>query len=1694
MAKGNSTGGRGLNLTAKLDVAEAIRAAQALKKEMAGIAGVSSSGGAKAFDVKPLSEYQAGLLKIKQDALDLAKKNTEQATERRNQLDSERKAKQEQAAADKSASLATQAALKEEARIKREAIALAKEQAKETERLAKIARQNAPDPKPYQANFAPNPAPTNFLNPTKDLLRLLNEEYKKGTIGLKEYEAESLRLKAIIAEKDGVMKSSLGTTNTDTGATKLSTTAKKELALQNAILKLSEQEAAAALKNSARERNNDKGSLEQRRAALIRLTAVYDRLNKAERESAAGKRLEGIVRGLVGQISTLEQATGRAQRGVGGYADGIAAFFKSIGQNILSTLGPLALLTAAWASAKAAFSHNVEISDNFTDVQRTAKLSADEVDRLGDQLKKINTRTNLEGLLDIGFEGGRLGVQKDELVDFITTVDKLSVVLKKELPGGAEAVATSLGKIVKIYKIAENEGISLGDAMNKVGSSQLELAHSGGVTVKYLQDFTLGVAGTAVSSKLSLPVIEAYGAVMSNAGTIASSASISLTRLVNDLSVKRGKYFAIAQLADSTLTVEKFNKLINTDTQAALSLFFKGLKAGNPTQIEFAERIKSVGITTGKVSNAVKVLANNYDLLQGKLEIGTKGYEEATSVNHNFELANNSLAASFDKIKNGIVNYFTSSENGRALAGLLNSFTDTRVESEKLSEEYIENKKQLDELETVLKPLTDRYDELQKKVKQVGGVSKLTKVDQDDLRDVTARIGEILPGVTTKFDEFGNSIAISRDRIRELTKAQRELLIAQNRKGIDQANDDFKESQRKATAQLKIVKDLAANVGQQYGRKEVTNKVVQDANDYAKVLVGQSYAAAKALVSLGGTLDANQKKVVDYYEGIDKAKKKPKDKQEVLGTGELADETETVRTTEVIKAEIKALQDADKKLAITSDDFKANIAKIKDLRKELRIALGGKDTEGIKTENEYQVALKSRNSLQAKISELTKKGTDKQLSADVQELESVRDKYAKMRAEAIKFNNDPKNKAKGLKVNAGGLLVAQDREETGVRDKQDTDKLKVTLDEQKKLYDDYEEYKTKVGKEEADKRYGTLIEKDETYLESLKTKRDALTNPQKSKGGSDADVAATQLQVKLLDEQIAAEVQVQQKKYDDLIASLLTYEEERKAKTQQYNADMAELEKTGTADQKAQRTKLYKEQLNELDDSHVQSLDAYKALFDGIDQLSEENARKVIANARVMLDGLVKSGKISKELAKQIKIQLKESTAAVDDKLPQNLINIAQQIDGIASSVQGVDASFAELLSTLGNVLGQVGNIKKGIADFNVAKGKGDSLGQLSAGLGIVGAGFSAFQSIAKFFNTSARREEQEAYNRGIQNKQTEALNKSLERQVQLLNDAYGTDRLIKYNEAIKQATENEKKYQDQLKTRLQLTGDKTLDDIITKLNNGEKVNSPYDIIKIRNANDAGLLKTLPDDIEALQRLLDEGKLDANTATIVQNLIQAKKTAEDLANTLRAENVGSSLDNIADDFISTLTDGTQDFGKTFEETIRKSIINGFKQKLIEEQLQPFYKTFADLSKDGLTKDEIETLRLAYVKASEKANQAADDLEKITGVDIKKPVDPTGISGKIVGEALTEGTANRMLGITQAQHDTLKATAKVTADLYRATIDNFQVNVQIAANTLRTANNTEALAGMSVRLDEIAANTKSSSTSSIDQKLRDAGVK
>jgi tape measure domain-containing protein len=732
-----------------------------------------------------------------------------------------------------------------------------------------------------------------------------------------------------------------------------------------------------------------------------------------------------------------------------------------------------------------------------------------------------------------------------------------------------------------------------------------------------------------------------------------------------------------------------------------------------------------------------------------------------------------------------------------------------------------------------------------------------------------------------------------------------------------------------------------------------------------------------------------------------------------------------------------------------------------------------------------QTELNAQRTLQAEIDALTNKGRAKQLSDDAQELSDVDAKYKKLREKAIAFNNNPKNK--GLRVDIGGLLGAQTKEEDALRDKQNAATLKTTIDKEKKYYEEFEKFKSDFGFEKAKERYGKLINVDFSYLENLKAKQVALLGDDKAKGGDAGGGELVARQQKVLEEATAEALQEEQKRTDALLKEFMSYADKRKNLTEQYNSDIKDLEANPAA--QAERKKRYEKDIKELDSANATQLESYEKLFEGIEKLSTRSALRLVQTARKQLADQIKSGAIvDPEQIKKINELFDVVEQTIKEKNGQALRELASEVNNVASEVGALNAEFGKVLSTVGSVVGKIGEIK-GFKEI-LGKESSSNFQKLTAGLGIFGAGLNIFQSVVGFFNKSAQREAQESYNRDLQNKQTEALNKALERQVALLNDVYGTDRIKDYSAAIKQAQENQAKYASDLASKYALTGNKELDDLITKINNGEQVQFGVlnsDIIKKNQAQFDSL--KLPSDINTLQRLLDEGKLDANTATIVNNLIKAKETAEQLVNNLRAENVGTTLDQVAEDFISTLTDGTQDFGKTFEATMQKSILNGFKGELIRKQLQAFYTQFATLSEGGLTSDEIETLRKSYLAASEKAKKDLEDLSKATGIDLtSKAGEGNSTKGQLTSasqESVTILSGNLSgMRLAQLRTNTILlenvSGGRSIGDLYTIATQKLSNLILIEQNTRRTANNTDLL---NSKLDTIAKNTAGSNYNS-----------
>ncbi|NQU87133.1 MAG: hypothetical protein HQ541_15365 [Mariniphaga sp.] len=101
------------------------------------------------------------------------------------------------------------------------------------------------------------------------------------------------------------------------------------------------------------------------------------------------------------------------------------------------------------------------------------------------------------------------------------------------------------------------------------------------------------------------------------------------------------------------------------------------------------------------------------------------------------------------------------------------------------TQQYIDQQKEVDNLEKNLNPLIDQYEKLSSKK------IPLTADEQERLNGLMAQIAKIAPEAITEFDEYGRVIGISTERAKELVKAQRAMLSIKNADSIKETEKEL---------------------------------------------------------------------------------------------------------------------------------------------------------------------------------------------------------------------------------------------------------------------------------------------------------------------------------------------------------------------------------------------------------------------------------------------------------------------------------------------------------------------------------------------------------------------------------------------------------------------------------------------------------------------------------------------------------------------------------------------------------------------------------------------------------------------------------------------------------------------------------------------------------------------------------------
>src|SRR5690606_19743800 len=144
-------------------------------------------------------------------------------------------------------------------------------------------------------------------------------------------------------------------------------------------------------------------------------------------------------------------------------------------------------------------------------------------------------------------------------------------------------------------------------------------------------------------------------------------------------------------------------------------------------------------------------------------------------------------------------------------------------------------------------------------------------------------------------------------------------------------------------------------------------------------------------------------------------------------------------------------------------------------------------------------------------------------------------------------------------------------------------------------------------KEKADEKYRDLIDTEKSHLENLRAELEKI--PADSSGAQSA-------RKEELEKQIREEESLQLKKFNELLKANQSYQDKVKIATEQFESDRNKLIADGKLEEVTVLEKGHAENLLALNENHVKQLDAYKKLFEGIELLSNAQAKKVIADAK----------------------------------------------------------------------------------------------------------------------------------------------------------------------------------------------------------------------------------------------------------------------------------------------------------------------------------------------------------------------------------------------------------------------------------------------------------------------------------------------
>lgn len=376
----------------------------------------------------------------------------------------------------------------------------------------------------------------------------------------------------------------------------------------------------------------DKASLKDLRGALRYLNKELETM---ERGSEAWNRQAEKIRRVRAQIDSVNSVLRTQQSETSGAIGFFQKWQTALVAGYAMIVGWLNRVVGLSRQAVEAYA---SMEQEMANVRKYTGMEAGDVEALNAEFRKIDTRTSREELNRLAQEAGRLGkTSAEDVLGFVRAADKINVALD-DLGEGA---TLTLSKLTGIF--GDEKRLGTEKALLSVGSVINELSQNCAASAPYLAEFASRMGGVGAQAGMTVQQIMAFGAVLDSSNQNVEASSTALQQVIVRLLQDPAKYAKVAGL-----DVKRFSELVRTDMNAAVIELLETLQKAGGMDV-LSPMFKDMGENGSRTISTLAALAGHIDEVKAQQLEANKAFAEATSIDKEFNVQNNTVQASLDK-------------------------------------------------------------------------------------------------------------------------------------------------------------------------------------------------------------------------------------------------------------------------------------------------------------------------------------------------------------------------------------------------------------------------------------------------------------------------------------------------------------------------------------------------------------------------------------------------------------------------------------------------------------------------------------------------------------------------------------------------------------------------------------------------------------------------------------------------------------------------------------------------------------------------------------------------------------------------------------------------------------------------------------------------------------------------------------